>query len=149
VFGAELEANAALRARVAEFAAAGRPILAECGGLLFLLDDLDGHEMCGVLRGRATMSSRLTLGYREAVALTATPWLDAGTRVRGHEFHYSTVNPGPDARPAWELSARHVTRREGTVAGAVHASFLHVHWAADPALAARFATAAAPSAVRA
>jgi cobyrinic acid a,c-diamide synthase len=149
VFGAELEANTALRARVAEFAADGRAVLAECGGLLFLLDELDGHEMCGVLPGRATMSSRLTLGYREAVALTATPWLEPGTRVRGHEFHYSTVDPGPGARPAWELSARNVTRREGTVAGAVHASFLHVHWAAHPALAARFAAAAAPSAVRA
>ncbi|HWF24204.1 MAG TPA: cobyrinate a,c-diamide synthase [Solirubrobacteraceae bacterium] len=149
VFGAELEANAVLRARVSEFAADGRPILAECGGLLFLLDDLDGHEMCGVLPGRATMSSRLTLGYRDAVALTATPWLEPGTRVRGHEFHYSTVDPGPATRPAWELSARNAIRREGTVAGAVHASFLHVHWAAHPALAARFAAAAAPSAVRA
>ena len=149
VFGAELEANAALRARVAEFAADGGPILAECGGLLFLLDDLDGHRMCGVLPGRATMSSRLTLGYREAVALTATPWLDPGARVRGHEFHYSTADPGPEALPAWELSARNVSRREGIVAGAVHASFLHVHWAAHPALAARFAAAAAPSTVRA
>ena len=64
VFGSELEANGALRARVAEFAAAGHPILAECGGLLFLLEELDGHEMCGVLPGRAAMSGRLPLGYR-------------------------------------------------------------------------------------
>jgi cobyrinic acid a,c-diamide synthase len=149
VFGAELEANTALRAHVAEFAASGRPILAECGGLLFLLDDLDGHEMCGVLPGRATMSSRLTLGYREALALTATPWLEPGTPVRGHEFHYSTTESGPGARPAWELSARGVVRPEGVAAGAVQASFLHVHWAAHPALAARFAAAAAQPVVRA
>jgi cobyrinic acid a,c-diamide synthase len=143
VFGSELEANAALRAQVAAFAAAGRPILAECGGLLFLLDDLDGREMCGVLPGRATMSRRLTLGYRDAVAATATPWLEAGERVRGHEFHYSQVTRSDDgAGGAWMLSARGTERTEGFVAGAVQASYLHVHWAAHPELAWRFARAA-------
>ncbi|HWF52324.1 MAG TPA: cobyrinate a,c-diamide synthase [Solirubrobacteraceae bacterium] len=143
VFGSELEANAALRAQVAAFAAAGRPILAECGGLLFLLDGLDGHEMCGVLPGRATMSRRLTLGYREAVAATATPWLEAGERVRGHEFHYSQVTRSDEGTgAAWTLSARGTERTEGFVAGAVQASYLHVHWAAHPELAWRFARAA-------
>ena len=142
VFGAELEANAPLRAEVAAFAAAGRPILAECGGLLYLLDELDGRPMCGVLRGRGEMTARLTLGYRDAVAVTGTPWLEPGTRVRGHEFHYSAAEVPAQTSPAWELSARAVTRCEGLVAGAVHASFLHVHWAAHPELAARFAAAA-------
>ena len=147
VFGEELAANAPLRAEVAALAAAGRPILAECGGLLYLLDELDDRPMCGVLPGHGRMTGRLTLGYREAVALTATPWLEPGTRVRGHEFHYSSVEAPPDADPAWELSARSVARREGFVSGAVHASFLHVHWAAHPELAARFAAAAARPAV--
>jgi len=149
VFGAELEANAPLRAEVAAFAAAGRPILAECGGLLYLLDELDGRPMCGVLRGRGEMTARLTLGYRDAVAVTGTPWLEPGTRVRGHEFHYSAAEVPAQTSPAWELSARAVTRCEGLVAGAVHASFLHVHWAAHPELAARFAAAGARLAVRA
>ncbi|HWF34256.1 MAG TPA: cobyrinate a,c-diamide synthase [Solirubrobacteraceae bacterium] len=144
VFGSELEANGALRARIGAFAAAGRPVLAECGGLLFLVEELDGHEMCGVLPGRATMSHRLTLGYRDAVAATATPWLQAGERVRGHEFHYSQVAATADAGgPAWTLSARGTERTEGCVAGAVQASYLHVHWAAHPELAWRFARAAA------
>ena len=39
------------------------------------------------------MAGRLTLGYREASAATATPWIAAGERVRGHEFHYSAVEP--------------------------------------------------------
>jgi len=143
VFGAELAANAPLRTEVATFAAAGKPILAECGGLLYLLDELDGRPMCGVLPGRGSMTGRLTLGYREAAAVTATPWLEPGTRVRGHEFHYSSVEAPAESSPAWELSARAVTRTEGFVAGAVQASFLHVHWAAHPELAARFAEAAA------
>ena len=99
--------------------------------------------MCGALPLRATMTRRLTLGYREATAATATPWLDAGEQVRGHEFHYSQVEPLGDAeRPAWKLTARGTERPEGHVAGGVQASFLHVHWAAFPQLAGRLAAAA-------
>jgi cobyrinic acid a,c-diamide synthase len=142
VFGEGLEANAPLRAEVARFVAAGKPVLAECGGLLYLCRDLDGHEMCGAIAARAHMTRRLTLGYREAVAATATPWLDAGERVRGHEFHYSHVEPLDGAYAAWTLSARGSQRPEGVVAGALQASYLHVHWAAHPGIALRFARAA-------
>jgi cobyrinic acid a,c-diamide synthase len=150
VFGAELAANAPLRAEVATFAASGRPVLAECGGLLYLADELDGQPMCGALPLRARMGERLTLGYREASAHTATPWLDTGERVRGHEFHYSQVEPAHGgARAAWTLAARGSERPEGFVAGGVQASYLHVHWAAFPQLAERFVRAAARKAVRA
>ncbi|MCW2953181.1 MAG: cobyrinate a,c-diamide synthase [Conexibacter sp.] len=142
VFGEGLAANAPLRAQIAAHAAAGRPVLAECGGLLYLGEQLDGHAMCGVLPLRATMGRRLMLGYREAVAASATPWLAAGERVRGHEFHYSEVEPGDGGRrAAWTLAARGRERREGFVAGALQASYLHVHWAAFPHVAARFASA--------
>jgi cobyrinic acid a,c-diamide synthase len=89
VFGAELEANATLRTEVAALARRGAPVLAECGGLLYLCDELDGNRMCGVLPARGAMGGRLTLGYREARPATATSWLSAGARLRGHEFHYS------------------------------------------------------------
>lgn len=143
VFGAQLAANAPLRAAVAAFARAGRPVLAECGGLLYLCEELDGHAMCGVLPVRARMAGRLTLGYREATAASASPWLSAGASVRGHEFHYSAVDPAAGAAPAWELTARGTTRTEGFVAGSVHASYLHVHWAAHPEIPRRFVAAAA------
>ncbi|HST39822.1 MAG TPA: cobyrinate a,c-diamide synthase [Conexibacter sp.] len=144
VFGAELAANEPLRAAVTAHAAAGRPLLAECGGLLYLGSTLDGHEMCGVLPLRAAMGRRLTLGYREATAATATPWLARGERVRGHEFHYTQVESDEEApAPAWTLSARGTERAEGFVRGAVQASYLHVHWAAFPQLARGFVDAAA------
>jgi cobyrinic acid a,c-diamide synthase len=153
VYGGGLEANAPLRAQVAAFAASGRPVLAECGGLLYLARELDGHEMCGVLPLHAHMTGRLTLGYREAAAATATPWLNAGERVRGHEFHYTQVEPtGPTPaandtthvpRAAWTLSARGRQRTEGFAHAGVQASYLHVHWAAHRQLAWRFAQAAA------
>ena len=143
VFGAELAANTSLRAEVRAFAASGRPVLAECGGLLYLLDALDEHPMCGVLPGHGRMARRLTLGYREAVTATATSWLRRGARVRGHEFHYSTVDAPAAPEPAWQLSARGATRSEGFVAGAVQASYLHVHWAAHLEIAGDFTRAAA------
>jgi cobyrinic acid a,c-diamide synthase len=144
VFGEALSANAALRAQIRAFALSGRPVLAECGGLLYLCRTLDGHEMCGALPADAQMAGRLTLGYREAVAATSTPWIAAGQAVRGHEFHYSRVD-ADDPRPAWELSSRNVQRAEGLVRDGVQASYLHVHWAAYPELARAFAGAAARS----
>jgi cobyrinic acid a,c-diamide synthase len=99
--------------------------------------------MCGALAARARMTDRLTLGYREAVAATRTPWLDEGERIRGHEFHYTQLEPLSDDRaPAWTLSARGTQRTEGIVTSALQASYLHVHWAAHPRIAVRFTRAA-------
>jgi cobyrinic acid a,c-diamide synthase len=143
VFAGELAENASLRDEVAAFARSGRPVLAECGGLLYLAAELDGRAMCGALPLRAAMTRRLTLGYREATAATSTPWLTAGEELRGHEFHYSQVEPlAPGECHAWQLAARGTERPEGIVAGGVQASFLHVHWAGFPQLAHRLALAA-------
>jgi len=91
----------------------------------------------------------LTLGYREAVVATATPWLAAGERVRGHEFHYSKVETrDPRAPAAWQLSTRALEKPEGIVSGGIQASYLHVHWAAHPAIARAFARAAATPTAR-
>jgi cobyrinic acid a,c-diamide synthase len=120
-----------MRENVRRFAESGRPVVAECGGLLYLVRELDGHPMCGVLDAEATMTDRLTLGYREARALMDSPLAEYGADVRGHEFHYSTVETGGEAKPAWELIGR---GKEGFVSGGVHASYLHTHWAATPEL---------------
>ncbi len=135
-----LSANAPLRGRVRAFAAEGRPVVAECGGLLYLVRELDGHPMCGVLDATARMTDRLTLGYREARALADSPLAVRGEAVRGHEFHYSAVGPPAGEMPAWELSGR---GPEGFVLGGVHASYLHTHWAATPELPGRLVRAAA------
>jgi cobyrinic acid a,c-diamide synthase len=126
-----LSTNGRMRESVRAFAAGGRPVVAECGGLLYLVRELDGHRMCGVLDAEATMTDRLTLGYREARALADSPLAERGASVRGHEFHYSAVETRGESRPAWDLIGR---GQEGFVAGGVHASFLHTHWAAVPEL---------------
>ncbi|MGY5127653.1 cobyrinate a,c-diamide synthase [Streptomyces nigrescens] len=145
MYAPDLSANAPLRAAVAALAASGAPVSAECAGLLYLSRSLDGKPMCGVLPAEARMTERLTLGYREAVALGDNALAAAGTRVRGHEFHRTVLEPGAGADPAWGLT--HPERRvEGFVAGGVHASYLHVHWAAEPSLAGRLVASAARSA---
>ncbi|MGA5134320.1 cobyrinate a,c-diamide synthase [Streptomyces olivoreticuli] len=134
---AELSTNEPLRKAVAALAESGAPIAAECAGLLYLSRSLDGRPMCGVLPADARMSERLTLGYREAVAIADNPLAAAGTRVRGHEFHRTVVEPGTGATPAWGMT--HPERRtEGFVQRGVHASYLHTHWAGSPGTAHRF-----------
>jgi cobyrinic acid a,c-diamide synthase len=146
VYAAELSANEPLRRAVADLAAAGGVIAAECAGLLWLCRTLDDAPMCGVLDADAAMTPSLTLGYRDAVALSDSPLAPAGTRVTGHEFHRTTVHPrsglllSPAAGAAWQWRGGDP---EGFASANVHASYLHLHWAADPGLARRLVAAAA------
>lgn len=137
VYAAELSANEPLREAVAALALIGAPVAAECAGLLYLCRELDGRPMCGVLDASARMSERLTLGYRDAVAVGDSVLAPAGTRMRGHEFHRTVVEPGAGAAPAWGVRAP-VRRVEGFVQQGVHASYLHTHWASEPGVARRF-----------
>jgi cobyrinic acid a,c-diamide synthase len=134
----ELSANERLRADVARLAVAGAPVVAECAGLLYLARELDGQPMCGVLGTTARMTSRLTLGYRDATAPGDSALAPAGTRVRGHEFHRTVAEPAASAVPAWSVEGR----PEGFVQHRVHASYLHLHWAGYPQLAHRLVAAA-------
>lgn len=136
-----LSANEKLRAAVAEGAARDLPIHAECAGLLYLTRTLDGHPMAGVLDADAAFGPRLTLGYRDAVALHDSTLWRAGTRVRGHEFHRTRlIRTGPEAA-AWGWRAPG-SMTEGAVLRQVHASYLHTHPAGNPDAIARFVTAA-------
>ncbi|MFE2704708.1 cobyrinate a,c-diamide synthase [Streptomyces mirabilis] len=137
VYAPELSANEPLRKAVAELAFGGAPVAAECAGLLYLSRELDGQPMCGVLDVSARMSERLTLGYRDAVAVSDSALAVAGTRMRGHEFHRTVVEPGAGAAPAWGVRAPE-RRVEGFVQQGVHASYLHTHWASQPGVARRF-----------
>ncbi|MER5548249.1 cobyrinate a,c-diamide synthase [Streptomyces sp. NPDC002589] len=137
VYAGELSANEPLRKAIAELALSGAPVAAECAGLLYLCRELDGKPMCGVLDATARMTERLTLGYRDAVAVGDSVLAVAGTRMRGHEFHRTVVEPGAGAAPAWGVRTP-VRRVEGFVQRGVHASYLHTHWASEPGVARRF-----------
>jgi cobyrinic acid a,c-diamide synthase len=131
-----LSANSALRRAVAAF---DGPVHAECGGLLFLVNSLDGYPMCGVLDAEAEMTPQLSLGYRDAVAAVDSVLCVEGTRWTGHEFHRTVVRPGRGDSAAWIWRDRAgAVVREGFVHGRVHASYLHTHPAANPGAIARF-----------
>ncbi|WP_435842031.1 cobyrinate a,c-diamide synthase [Streptomyces hirsutus] len=137
MYATELSANEPLRKAVAELALSGAPVAAECAGLLYLCRELDGLPLCGVLDATARMTERLTLGYRDAVAVSDSVLARAGTRMRGHEFHRTVVEPGAGDAPAWGVRTPE-PRVEGFVRRGVHASYLHTHWAAEPGVARRF-----------
>jgi cobyrinic acid a,c-diamide synthase len=142
LYAGELAANAGLRAEVRDRVAAGMPVIAECAGLLWLGRELDRRAQCDVLPATATMTGKLTLGYREAVALASSPLASAGTRVRAHEFHRTVSAPAHGPSPAWRLTDG---SEQGWATASLLASYLHVHWAGVPAAARRLVAAAAGS----
>jgi cobyrinic acid a,c-diamide synthase len=144
---ASLSRNTAMRTALASFCAAGRPVYAECGGFLYLLEsiaDLDGnsHAMAGVFPARATMLPRLhRLGYVEVEALAGHPFLGAGEKVRGHEFHYSAISD----MPLHIQRTCRITRRkdkaefaEGFRIYKTLAGYMHLHVASNPGFAQNF-----------
>jgi cobyrinic acid a,c-diamide synthase len=142
VFVEELAANGPLLADVYDRVSSGLVTWAECGGLLWLSRSLDGHALCGAIDAEGHMGDRLTLGYRRARAGVDTPIAPAGAELRGHEFHYSSLEPPGDALT---MSGRSGEQRAGFASPRLLASYLHLHLAADPRIAERFvATAASP-----
>ncbi|MFI6599663.1 cobyrinate a,c-diamide synthase [Nonomuraea sp. NPDC050536] len=140
VYAAELAANEPLRQEIAAFPGS---IAAECAGLLYLCQELDGRRMCGRVPGRARMTDRLTLGYRDAVALKDSPLTRRGERYRGHEFHRTAVRLAAEPLFAWEGGS------DGHGDPRVTASYLHLHWAGTPWAAQRLVSSSrSPSVLR-
>ena len=140
-YAEELSSNDGLRRAVAELARAGKPVIAEGAGMVWLCRELDGRPMCGVLDAVARTTDLVVYGYREAVART-TLLVPAGTRVTGHKLHRTVVTPRAGADPAWSWVGG---QPEGFVWQRVHASYLGLHWAAAPEIATSVVTAASAS----
>ena len=146
-----LAENAATRKAVRRFAEAGRPIYAECGGLMYLAETLEDpaggtHPMVGVLPTTARMRPRrMALGYTEVTLMGATPLGPVGAVARGHEFHYSTLDPVPDrVERVYRLEQRGAAgRAEGYLVGRTLMSYIHLHFASNPELPRAFVAACA------
>jgi cobyrinic acid a,c-diamide synthase len=137
-FAADLAANRPLLADAGARVRAGLATWAECGGLLWLARELDGHAMAGVVPAVARMTDRLTLGYREVTTRVDTPVGPAGTTFTGHEFHYSRLEPGGDALA---LASRFGRGREGFATPRLLATYVHHHPGGDPAAVSAFLAA--------
>lgn len=146
--GAALAANGAMLHAIREFARAGKPLYAECGGFLYLSEaivDQAGveHRMAGLFPTRARMGARLAaLGYLEAEAAGDVLWLRAGERLRGHEFRYSEIDPmPPEVARSLTLRAQGLLREEGYRSGSVLAGYAHLHFGSCPDFPRRFVRA--------
>lgn len=142
-----LSANEAMKASIQAFIASGRPVYAECGGLMYLsqgIHDLEGRffPMIGALPFETNMKSRRAgLGYREITFRENCILGRAGSRLRGHEFHYSEIaacaNPVGTVYAVADAQDAECAP-EGYSVGAVLASYIHVHFGSNPRTARNF-----------
>ena len=154
VHAVRLGANTAFTASIRRRVEAGMPVYAECAGLMYLAKELIvggvPHPMAGVLDLVAEqLPTPQGHGYEVAVVDRDNPFFAAGTRLVGHEFHYSRLT-GENKRPNSVLRLERGTgigeNRDGIVENRIWASYLHLHAGATPgwadgflALAAQFA----------
>ncbi len=146
VFAEQLAKNTSAREAVKTAIIAGIPTIAECGGLMYLCEEIVDFEgkswsMVGVLPTTSVMGGRLTLGYRRAVALQDNLLVDAGATIYGHEFHRSRLIPEPNLPlfQTYRCDSEETTGNEGwNLPMNLHASYIHMHWGACPEIPQRF-----------
>jgi cobyrinic acid a,c-diamide synthase len=104
------------------------------------------HALAGLIPGVATMQDKLqALGYVEVQTRTDTLLGPAGTRFRGHQFRYSRFDTQTPPRAFRVEAARSGTADiEGYATGSVLGTYVHAHWASNPAIAHAFVAACRP-----
>ena len=124
---------------ICQFARAGAPIYAECGGFMYLTEaivDADGceHPMAGLFPTRARMQTRLAaLGYIQPEPARDGLWLQPGESLRGHQFRYSAMDPMPAG-----ICRAYLSPAEGYRIHSVLGSYIHLHFLSCPGFAERF-----------
>lgn len=146
LYGQELSENESMLRDIRNASDRSMPILAECGGFLYLHDELETKEhkiypMAGIIHGRAYPTERLLrFGYIEAFSREDAAFLKKGESIRGHEFHYwDSTNNGtrmearkPGGRKSWDC-----VHAEGNLL----AGFPHFYYPSNPVLPGRFVEA--------
>jgi cobyrinic acid a,c-diamide synthase len=157
-FAEKLSKHTELLAHFRERILDGLPTLAECGGFMFLTESITDRQggtfgMVGLVPAAVKMQSRLAaLGYREILGSKDSILLAKGEKIRGHEFHYSTMtyreqvgsaDVSDAASHAYEVTGSHGSRPhgskpEGYCSKSLLAAYTHVHFASNPGAAKRF-----------
>jgi len=150
LYAEALAANVGMRSAVRTFSDRGGAIYAECGGLMYLtqaIRDLAGrrHEMVGVIPAEAVMrKSGMTLGYR--TLRLAEPCLlgPEGTVLRGHEFHYSLLEPTGELQYACALADAdgRPVGQDGVMRRNTLALYSHQHFGSCPEVVSHLLAAA-------
>ncbi len=147
LYAKELSENAPMFDAIRGFIGSGGYVYAECGGLLYLSQQLstnDGsiYPMLGIMPLAMEMTGKLVdFGY-VTVTLTQDCLLGPrGTTIRGHSFHYSRICSGSEIATSYQVEFSLAGKRqsEGFTCGKVLASYVHLHFGANPAVARHFA----------
>ena len=149
LYAKQLSGNRRMLDAVRAFADSGRPVYAECGGMLYLsqsLSDAEGtaYPMAGVLPLSMEMTGKLVQFGYATVEFTEDCLLgNKGTAIRGHSFHYSRIAAqdgiGTSYRVQYSMSGKE--ELEGFHRGNILASYIHLHFRANPVVAENFVTA--------
>jgi cobyrinic acid a,c-diamide synthase len=148
LFARELSGNKKMIKEIKAASKEGKPIFAECGGLMYLgkrIKSLDGKsfEMAGVFPWTVQMKwKRSALGYREVSMLEGAPFIKKGARVRGHEYHYSAITGKIPARIGRCFDVKD-SSPEGYMKNKTLATYIHLHFASNPFFARGFVKASA------
>ncbi len=146
LYGRELSENKSMLLEIKKAWKRGLPILAECGGFMYLHDQLETkdhktYSMAGVIDGSVFPTERLLrFGYIEVFPREDTLLLKKGESIRGHEFHYwDSTNNGtymeakkPGRKKSWDC----VHGKGNLLAG-----FPHFYYPSNPELPKRFVEA--------
>ncbi len=140
IHGEALAANLAMRTAVRQYAERGGAIYAECGGLMYLTQAIrDGggrrHEMVGIFPAEAVMrKAGLTLGYRSVEVTQSCLLGRPGLRLRGHEFHYSALEPKSTLHYACTISDAEgkPIGQDGLMTRNTVALYSHLHFGSHP-----------------
>ncbi len=136
----ELAQNARMRKQIRAFHESGRPIYAECGGFMYLMEDIVSEDrgrftMCGIFPVRARMGKRFrALGYRSVCTNADSQLGVKGVMARGHEFHYSAmegdVTENGNVESLYSISDRKgpMDSVEGFRCGNTLGSYVHLHF---------------------
>lgn len=143
-FAAELAQNQSMRKSVRQMIEKGLPTLAECGGFMYLADVIEtsnhqDYPMVGVIPGKVRMQNRLTgFGYRTVKGCPDNFLLANNDQMRGHEFHYSTIEVYGEPHDAYEIESIFGSGLEGHLAYNVVAGYTHLHFASNPEVVKRW-----------
>ncbi|MEJ2247089.1 MAG: cobyrinic acid a,c-diamide synthase, partial [Acidobacteriota bacterium] len=129
-----LSENASFRTAVAKAVCGGLPIWAECGGLIFLCRSIHWQDrqypMTGIFPADIVLDRKPAgHGYEEVVVDRDNPFLPIGTVLRGHEFHYSRLEPTGSLDTIFQVhkGAGTGNRRDGMICNNVVACYMHLH----------------------
>jgi len=134
IYRAQLQANQSMRHSVRQHIASGKRFYAECGGLMYLAQHIEDCEMVGILPTRIEMTERpVDFGYCEVTTRQSSVLGPSGTRIRGHQFHYSRCAP-PSSNPLYSVKQGSREYGEGFCLENGVASYVHLHFLSNPAV---------------